>query len=262
MNIKYLTEIEYNYIIKLEGEEMMNEQNLKIPNHVAIILDGNGRWAKERGLTRSQGHEAGFENLKKISEYIFSKGVKILSVYAFSTENFKRSKVEVDFLMNIFEVKFKEYSSYLKEKNIKVVFSGKRLAPLPVGVIKTINEVEEETKDNTGGIFNICVNYGARSEIVEATKKLSALVKNNELNIDDIDEDMFNHYMFQDLPPVDLMIRTSGEIRISNFMLWQISYAELYFPKCYFPAFTEAEFDKAILEYTKRDRRFGSIKDE
>ena len=240
----------------------MNEQNLKIPEHVAIILDGNGRWAKERGLTRSQGHEAGFENLKKITEYIFSRGIKVLSVYAFSTENFKRSKIEVDFLMNIFESKFKEYSEYLKEKNIKIVFSGKRLAPLPDGVIRTINDVEEITKDNTGGIFNICVNYGGHSEIIEATKKISSLVKDNQLEIDDIDEEMFSHYLFQDLPPIDLMIRTSGELRISNFMLWQISYAELYFPSTYFPDFNEEEFDKAILEYTRRDRRFGSIKNE
>ena len=240
----------------------MNEKNLKIPNHVAIILDGNGRWAKEKGLTRSQGHEAGFNNLKHIAEYIFSTGVKVLSVYAFSTENFKRSKIEVDFLMNIFESKFLEYSQDLKEKNIKVVFSGKRMAPLPNGLINTINKVEEMTKDNTGGIFNICVNYGGRSEIIEATKKMVTLVQNNELDIEDITEENFGHYLFQDLPDVDLMIRTSGEVRISNFLLWQISYAELYFPHCYFPDFNDEEYDKAVLEYTKRDRRFGSINNE
>jgi len=240
----------------------MNEQNLKIPNHVAIILDGNGRWAKEKGLSRSQGHLAGFENLKQVSEYIFSKGTKVLSVYAFSTENFKRSKVEVEFLMNLFASKFKEHASQLKEKNIKMVFSGKKEAPLPENVIKTMNEVEETTKDNTGGIFNICVNYGGRSEIVEATKKISKLIKENKLNTEDITEENFSHYMFQDLPDVDLMIRTSGEVRISNFLLWQISYAELYFPKCYFPDFNEEEYNKALLEYTKRDRRFGSINNE
>lgn len=240
----------------------MNEVNLKIPNHVAIILDGNGRWAKERGLSRSQGHEAGFENLKRIADYIYLKGVKVLSVYAFSTENFKRSKAEVDFLMNIFEYKFREYSDYMKEKNVKIVFSGKKLAPLPKGVIKTMEIVEEETKNNTGGILNICINYGGHSEIVEATKKISELVLNNELDIEDITEEKMSHYLFQDLPPVDLMIRTSGEIRISNFMLWQIAYAELYFPKCYFPDFNEMEFDNALYEYTKRDRRFGGINNE
>ena len=240
----------------------MKEQQIKIPNHIAIILDGNGRWAQARGLTRSEGHEAGFENLKKISEYIFKKGIKVLSVYAFSTENFKRSKGEVDFLMNIFESKFKEYSKYMKEKNIKIVFSGKRLSPLPKGVIKVINEVEEDTKNNTGGIFNICINYGGRSEIVEATKKISKLVKNSELNEEDITEELFNKHLFQDLPDVDLMIRTSGELRISNFLLWQISYAELYFPKCYFPDFNEEELDNALIEYTKRARRFGTINNE
>ena len=240
----------------------MNEQNLKIPNHVAIILDGNGRGAKEKGLSRSQGHLAGCENLKQLSEYIFSKGSKILSVYAFSTENFKRSKTEVDFLMELFTTKLKERSEHLKSKNIKIVFSGKKLAPLPQSVIKVMNEVEEETKDNTAGIFNICINYGGRSEIVEATKKISTLIKNNELNIEDITEENFNHYLFQDLPDIDLMIRTSGELRISNFMLWQLSYAELYFPKCYFPDFNEEEYNKALLEYTKRDRRFGSINNE
>lgn len=234
----------------------MNEMNLKIPNHVAIILDGNGRWAKEKGLTRSQGHEAGFENLKSLAEYVFSKGVKVLSVYAFSTENFKRSKFEVDFLMNIFQSKFKEYADDLQEKNIKVVFSGKRAAPLPEGVIKTINEVEELTKNNSGGIFNICVNYGGRAEIVDAVNKII------EAGETEVTEDIFGAYLYNDLPEVDLMIRTSGEVRISNFLLWQISYAELYFPKCYFPDFNAEQFDLALLEYTKRDRRFGGITNE
>lgn len=234
----------------------MDKDNLKIPNHVAIILDGNGRWAKEKGLTRSEGHQAGFENLKSLVEYILSTGTKVLSVYAFSTENFKRSKVEVDFLMNIFESKFKEYSNILKKKNIKIVFSGKRLAPLPEGVIKVINEVEEETKNNTKGIFNICINYGGRAEIVDAVNKIIASGEKN------ITEESFEKYLYNDLPDIDLLIRTSGEIRISNYMLWQLSYAELYFPKCYFPDFDYQEYDKALLEYTKRDRRFGGIKNE
>lgn len=240
----------------------MNIDNIKIPNHVAIILDGNGRWAKAKGLPRSKGHEAGFENLNNLSEYVFSKGTKVLSVYAFSTENFKRSKAEVDFLMNLFASKFKEHSKRLKNKNIKIVFSGLKEAPLPDNVIRAMNEVEEETKDNTGGIFNICVNYGGRSEIIEATKKIATKIKNGELNIEDITEENFGHYLFQDLPDIDLMIRTSGEQRISNFLLWQNSYAEFYFPLVGFPDFNEEEYDKALLEYTKRDRRFGSINNE
>lgn len=237
----------------------MDYSILKVPNHVAIILDGNGRWAQERGMSRSQGHEHGFENLKSLSEYIFDKGIKVLSVYAFSTENFKRSKEEVDFLMNLFVLKFDQYRELMNKKGIKIVFSGERKEPLPEKVIKVIERVEEATKNNAKGILNICINYGGHSEIVNATKKICQLVVDNKLSIDDINEESFNHYLFNDLPPVDLLIRTSGEVRISNFMLYQLSYAEMYFPKTYFPAFDKDEFDKAVVEYTKRDRRFGGI---
>lgn len=240
----------------------MNYEGLMIPNHVGIIMDGNGRWAKERGMTRSQGHLAGYENLKKLSEYIFKKGVKVLSVYAFSTENFKRSKKEVDFLMHLFESKAKELSSLLSDKRVKIVFSGKKESPLPKQVIQCMEEIEDGTKDYKDRILNICINYGGHLEIVEATKKISALVRDGVLDLEDITEESFNHYLFQDLPPIDFLIRTSGEVRISNFMLYQISYAEMYFSKVYFPAFDMAEFDNAILIYNKRDRRFGGVKDE
>lgn len=236
----------------------MDYSNLKVPNHVAIILDGNGRWAKERGLTRSMGHDAGFINLENISKYILSKGIKVLSVYAFSTENFKRSKDEVDYLMNIFANRFKGWSKVFNRENIKVVFSG-RDKPLTNKVLKAMKELEEATKDNTKGILNICLNYGGRSELVDTCKKISKMVENKEISIDDIDEELTSRNLYNDLPDVDLMIRTSGELRLSNFMLWQNSYAEFYFPKTYFPDFNEEEFDKAIIEYTKRDRRFGNI---
>lgn len=228
-------------------------------NHVAIILDGNGRWARERGMTRSQGHYHGFNNLVKLSEYIFDKGIKVLSVYAFSTENFKRDKKEVDYLMNLFKTAFKTYGDKLDKKGIKVVFSGRR-KPLPEGVLKTIDYVEEKTKNNTKGIFNICVNYGGQYEILDAVKKINKDVLNGKLNNDEIDLDILYKYMYHDLPPVDLMIRTSGENRLSNFLLFQNAYAEFYFPKTYFPAFDEKEFDKAVEEYYSRDRRFGGIK--
>ena len=236
----------------------MDYSNLKVPKHVAIILDGNGRWAKERGLTRSMGHDAGFINLENISKYILSKGIKVLSVYAFSTENFKRSKDEVDYLMNIFANRFKGWSKVFNKENIKVVFSG-RDKPLPNKVLKAMKELEEATKDNTKGILNICINYGGRSELVDTCKKIGKMVENKEISIDDIDEELVSRNLYNDLPDVDLMIRTSGELRLSNFMLWQNSYAEFYFPKTYFPDFDEEEFDKAIIEYTKRDRRFGNI---
>lgn len=235
---------------------------MNIPNHVAFILDGNGRWAKERGMTRSEGHQAGFDNLYELCKYIINKGVKVFSVYAFSVENFKRSKQEVDFLMNLFIKGFKKYETEMNKENIKIVFSGIRNAPLPKGVIKVIEEVEENTKNNTNGIFNICINYDSQCEIIDATKKIVEDIKNGKLVSDDITKEVFNSYLYQDLPPIDLLIRTSGEYRLSGFMLWQASYAEFYFPKIHFPEFKCEDFDEAIKVYNKRDRRFGGIKEK
>ena len=234
----------------------MDYSNLKIPNHVAIIVDGNGRWAKEKGLIRSKGHEAGFENLKELAQYIFSKGISVLSVYVFSTENFKRDNKEVQFLMDLFVKMFDKNKKYFMDRNIKVVISG-RDEPLPKKVIETRDKLVDLTKNNTGGIFNICLNYGGRAEIVDAAKK----IVNEGVKADDITEASFSKYLYQDLPDVDLLIRTSGEIRLSNFLLWELSYAEFYFTKIKFPAFTTDDFDEAIVEYTSRDRRFGGIKE-
>ena len=236
----------------------MDYSELKVPNHVAIILDGNGRWAHDNGMTRSEGHLNGFNNLESLSNYIFKKGIKVLSVYAFSTENFKRSKDEVDYLMNLFVKGFKKYAKSKNKNNVKMVFSGRR-EPLPKDVLKVIDEVTEMTKDNTGAIFNICVNYGSGFEIEDMVKKVCKKVVDGEITIDEIDNNIISKNMYNDLPQVDLMIRTSGEQRLSNFLLWQNAYAEFYFPKVHFPAFDENEFDKAIIEYTKRDRRFGGI---
>ena len=233
--------------------------DIKIPNHVAIIVDGNGRWAKERGLSRSKGHDAGFKNLKKLTKYIFSKNIKILSLYVFSTENFKRSKEEIDHLMNLFVTGFKKELNTYKKENIKVVFSS-RINPLSDEVIKVIKEVEESTKNNTRGILNICLNYGGRAEIVDASKKIVKDVIEGRLDINSLDEELYKKYLYNNLDDVDLMIRTSGELRLSNFLLYQNAYAEFYFPKTYFPDFDEKEFDKALIEYTKRDRRFGNAK--
>lgn len=233
----------------------MNYDKLKVPCHVAIIVDGNGRWAKERGLSRSKGHDAGYENLKKLGKYIFSKGVSVLSVYLFSTENFKRDKQEVDYLMNLFVKMFKKENRYFTENNIKVIVSG-RDEMLPKNVIEAKDKTVEMTKNNTGGILNVCLNYGGRAEIVDATKRMIM----DKVSADNIDEDLFSKYLYQDLPEVDLMIRTSGEIRLSNFLLWQLSYSEFYFTKTYFPDFHEDDFDKAVIEYTSRDRRFGGVK--
>ncbi len=237
----------------------MDYTKLKIPNHVAIILDGNGRWAKQRGLSRSEGHKVGFDNIVSLSKHVFNTGVKYLSVYAFSTENFKRSKDEVSFLMNLFEKKFKEYAEELKKENIKVVFSGGRGKPVRDSILKIIDYCENITKECTRGVLNICFNYGSHLEMVEAIKKIHKDINDKKITIDDINEDIIYKYMFQDLPPIDFLIRTSGEIRLSNFMLYQLTYAEMYFPKIYFPDFNNEEFDLALVEYTKRDRRFGGI---
>ena len=233
----------------------------KVPSHVAIIMDGNGRWAKNRGLKRTNGHKKGAEALKKISEYVYDKHIKILSVFAFSTENWKRDKEEVDYLMDLFIKAFKENFEVVKKKNVKVIFSGVK-EKLSDKVIKQMNKMMEDTKDNKNGIFNICLNYGGQDEIIEATKKISKEVLDGNIDIKDINKDMFNKYLFNDLPPIDLMIRTSGEYRISNFMLWQMAYSELYFTDTLWPDFDEKEFDKALDSYSKRDRRFGGVKEK
>ncbi len=236
----------------------MDYSKLKLPNHVAIIVDGNGRWATEKGMSRSDGHNEGFLNLKKLSAYIFSKNIKYLSAYLFSTENFKRSKQEVSFLMNLLTGKLKEILDFCHEEQIKAVFSGRK-ENLSNSVLKAMEKIEKETNIYKDKVFNICFNYGGHAEIVDAVKKIVKDVENSKLDIDKLDENTFSKYLYNDLPPVDLMIRTSGEQRLSNFMLWQNSYAEFYFPKTYFPDFNADEFDKAIIEYTKRDRRYGGI---
>ena len=227
-----------------------------IPKHVAIIMDGNGRWAEQRGLKRSDGHKAGSEALKKVVEYAFNNGIEVLSVFAFSTENFKRSAEEVNYLMHLFVVIFKKYINELHNKGIKIVFSKKEEG-LPVNLEKLIKDITEKTKNNKKGIFNVCINYGGYDEIIDMTKKISAKVKNNELDINDINAHVINENLYQVLPPIDLVIRTSGEYRISNFMLLQMAYAELYFTNTYFPDFNDAEFEKALNEYKNRNRRFG-----
>ena len=232
--------------------------DLKYPTHVGIIMDGNGRWAVERGLTRSQGHRAGADNLKDLVLYINELGIKYLSVYAFSTENFKRSKAEVDFLMNLFVSLFKSEADIFLKNNIKIIFSG-REKPLPKKVLKVMDELTEKSKDNTGLVFNVCLNYGSRAEIVDMTKKLCEEYKSGTIDLEDIDEEFILNNLYQELPDMDLLIRTSGELRLSNFMLYQASYSEFYFPRTYFPAFDRKEFDLAIDAFNGRDRRFGGI---
>ena len=187
---------------------------VKIPKHVAIIVDGNGRWAKERGLSRLKGHDAGFDNLCRLVPYIMSRGVKVLSLYVFSTENFKRAENEVGHLMDLFVLMYKKELKSFMKNNIKVVFSG-RDEPLPKKVIKARNDLVEATKDNTGGIVNFCMNYGGRAEIMDAVKRIAK----SGIDVEKLSDEDFRSYLYQDLPDIDLMIRTSGEERLSNFLL-------------------------------------------
>ncbi len=229
-------------------------------NHLGIIVDGNGRWAKERGLSRSEGHKAGAEALRKIILYLSrEKLVNYLSLYVFSTENFARPKDEVNYLMELFMKWFTTVKKEYRKENIKIYFSG-RPEYLKTNIVEAMNSLEKETENNTGLVVNFCLSYGGRAEIVDATKKICQEVLNGNIAIDDIDENLFGKNLYHELPDVDFLIRTSGENRISNFMLWQISYAEFYFPKTYFPDFTPEELNKALEEYAKRDRRFGNIK--
>ena len=234
-------------------------KNIVIPKHVGIIMDGNGRWAKMKRRKRSFGHLEGSKTLENIALYAIECGVQILSVYAFSTDNFKRSKEEVDYLMDLFITMFNKKMKKIKDNDIKVIFSGRK-EPLREDVLASMDKIVEETKNNKRGILNICLNYGGQEEIVDATKKIVKLVNNGELNIDDIDKNSFYKYLYNDLPPLDLLIRTSGEYRLSNFMSYQSTYSEFYFTDTLFPDFNNQEFDKTIESYNKRDRRFGNAK--
>ena len=237
------------------------DSELKIPNHVGIIMDGNGRWATKRGLKRSAGHKAGVETLKKLCLHMADVGVKYASLYAFSTENFKRSEEEVGFLMDLFMLAFNKELKALVDRGVKVVFSGRR-EPLPEKVLKAMDKIVDETKDFDGLTLNICLNYGGQYEIADTTKKICEMYKNGEIELDDINPELIQKNLYQDLPPLDFVIRTSGELRLSNFMMYQASYAEFYFPQVLFPDFTPEEFDKALLAFNDRERRFGGVKNE
>ena len=235
-------------------------ENVVYPNHLGIIMDGNGRWAKERGLNRSLGHKAGADNLIKLLNYIYKNtSIKVVSLYAFSTENFKRDKNEVDYLMKLFVTLFNSKLESIKKNNVKVVFSGRR-ENLPKSVLEAMDKTTDDTKNNTRGILNICLNYGGDYEIVDMAKKVAKQVLEGTLNIDDITKEVVSKNLYQDLPPLDFIIRTSGEMRISNFMIYQSSYVEYDFPDTYFPDFDSKCLEESLDNYRKRDRRFGNAK--
>ncbi|MEW5758569.1 MAG: isoprenyl transferase [Candidatus Omnitrophota bacterium] len=230
-----------------------------IPKHVAIIMDGNGRWAKKRNLPRFAGHKQGIDNIKEIIKAAKDLGIGILTLFAFSTENWSRPKDEVDMLMNSLYDFLNKHVDDLNKDNIRFMVSGKDY-PVPEKLLDKIRKTEVLTEKNSGIILNLAFNYGSRDEIIEAVKKICQDVKNDKLKIEDINEMKFSRYLYtKNLPDPDFLIRTSGEIRISNFLLWQLSYAELYFTPVFWPDFSKTELKKAIEEYSQRQRRFGRI---
>ena len=234
-------------------------EGLKIPKHIAIIMDGNGRWAKAKGLPRTVGHTNGAKALQRIVEACQKFGIQTLTVYAFSTENWARPKDEVDFLMNLFAKYLKNQAKKLIENKIRFRVLGDK-SRFSQEIQNSMIKLENETKDFTEFNLNVAMNYGGRAEILKATREIAEDVKIGKLNLDDIDEKLFAQHIYtseQDDP--DLIIRTSGEQRLSGFLLWQASYSEFYFPKIHFPDFDENELKFAIEEYTKRDRRYGKV---
>ncbi len=233
--------------------------NAGIPDHIAIIMDGNGRWARKRALPRVAGHREGMNTVKKITRAASGLGVKILTLYAFSTENWKRPETEVDYLMKLPVEFLDHFLPELIKENVRVEMMGDLYA-LPENTRKAIRKAVEDTKLNDGMILNLAFNYGSRAEILHAVKAISADVQSGELDIADIDEALFSErLMTKQMSDPDLLIRTSGEIRLSNFMLWQLAYSEFWFTDVLWPDFSEADLKEAIVEFQRRSRRFGGI---
>ena len=237
------------------------ETGRNIPQHIAIILDGNGRWAKAKGMPRNYGHAQGSKNVERICEEAYRIGVKYLTVYAFSTENWNRPKDEVDALMKLLRNYMKTCLKTAAKNDMKVRVIGDKTG-LDEDIRNRIAELEEATKDNGGLNFQIALNYGSRDEIVRAVRKVSEDVKEGKVKPEDIDEKMFETYLdTHGIPDPDLMIRTSGELRLSNYLLWQLAYTEFYFTDIPWPDFTKEELSKAIEQYNRRDRRYGGVKE-
>lgn len=229
-----------------------------LPEHIAIIMDGNRRWAKEHNVPIQMGHKEGAKTIEKIVKYANQIGLKYITVYAFSTENWKRSQEEVSWLMQLLQNYLDEYSKRADTQNIKIRVLGD-MSALSQGLQNSIADAIERTKNNTGTSFNIALNYGGRDEIVKATQKIAKQVQEGTLSIEDINEEVLSNNMYTyDMPDPDLMIRTSGELRTSGFLMWQLAYTEFLFVDKYWPDFTEKDLDDAIEAYGKRKRKFGA----
>jgi undecaprenyl diphosphate synthase len=236
---------------------MVEKKN--IPRHIAIIMDGNGRWAKEKGLPRSAGHRQGVERVKEIVKAAAGMGIKAITFFAFSAENWSRPKREISILLRYLDSFLDREIAELHKNNIRFKVIG-REKPIPDKLIKKLRKAQETTKDNTGLTVVLALNYGSRQEIVDAVKQFSQSLLKGQVSIDDLNEASFQDYLYTSgLPDPDLLIRTSAENRLSNFLLWQLSYAELYFPKKCWPEFRGEDLEKAVQIYQKRERRFGGV---
>ena len=235
---------------------------MNMPRHVAIILDGNGRWAKAKGMPRNYGHAQGSKNVERICEEAWRMGIKYLTVYAFSTENWNRPKDEVDALMKLLRNYMKTCLKTAAKNDMKIRVIGD-ITRLDEDIRSRIEELEKSTKDNGGLNFQIAINYGSRDEITRAVRRIAADCRDGRLAAEEIDERVIDRYLdTHDIPDPDLLIRTSGEQRLSNYLLWQLAYTEFYFTEVPWPAFTKEELAKAIEKYNKRDRRYGGVKEE
>ena len=239
-----------------------NIQSKNLPKHIAIIMDGNGRWAKQKGMIRTFGHENGTKSVRKTVEACAELGIENLTLYAFSTENWNRPKLEVKILMKLLVSSLKKEIKTLQDNDIKLSAIGD-LSTLPKKAHKELQEVIQSTKSNKRMTLTLALSYGSREELLNTVKEISIKVKNNIISPEKIDESIINKHLYtQNLPDVDLLIRTSGEQRISNFLLWQIAYAELYFTSTLWPDFTKQHLCEAIIEYQKRERRFGKTSEQ
>ncbi|MBO5449039.1 MAG: isoprenyl transferase [Ruminococcus sp.] len=234
------------------------DDNIQIPVHVGVIMDGNGRWAKKRGLPRKFGHREGAKNFRTITRHAKSVGVKYITFYAFSTENWKRPKDEVDAIMELFEKYLDEVRDFIDE-NIRVRFIGDR-SGLKETLQRKMASVEEDSKDFDSMTLVLAINYGGRDEICHSVRKIARMVKDGELQPEDITRDLIEKNLYtEEIPPLDLVIRPSGEQRLSNFMIWQAAYAEFYYTNILWPDFRSEDFDRAVIAYSERNRRFGGI---
>lgn len=235
-----------------------NKDDIIIPTHVGIIMDGNGRWAKKRGRPRQFGHREGAKTFKKITDYAKKLGIKYITFYAFSTENWKRPKDEIDSIMKLFENYLEDVRDHIKE-NVRVIFIGDK-SKLSQKLQDKMNKLEEDSKDFTTMTLILAINYGGRDEIINSVRNIASLVKDGFLTPEQIDEEIFEANLYtKGIPDVDLIIRPSGEMRLSNFLIWQSAYSEFYYSDVLWPDFSKKDFDMAIRSYSERNRRFGGV---